>query len=117
MVADAHAHAFAGISDELWRFSTAAGTWELLETPAGAAKPSARGGHAMAAVGDELYLVGGQPDWISDELWRYSTTHGTWELLETPAKGAKPSARSDLAMAAVGSELYLHGGRLSNGGK
>ena len=86
-------------------------------TPVGDAKPSARYDHAMAAVGDELYLHGGDAgDWsgYSDELWRYSTTTGTWELVETPAGGAKPSARRFHVMAAVGDELYLHGGSTSD---
>ena len=34
----------------------------MVETPTGGAKPSARMEHAMAAVGDELYLHGGSSD-------------------------------------------------------
>ena len=43
---------------------------------------------------------------LSDELWRYSTTNGTWKLLES--QGAKPKASQNVAMAAVGDVLYLH---------
>ena len=40
----------------------------------------------------------------------YSTVNATWELLGTQAGEAKPNARMDLAMAAVGSDILIHGG-------
>ena len=53
----------AGYSDDLWRFSVAHATWRQLKPPAMPVgtdtKPSARGGHVMAAAGDFLFLHGG----------------------------------------------------------
>ena len=79
----------------------------------GVAKPSNREGHVMAVVGADLYLHGGDRNYDlgpSDELWRYSTISASWELLNKQEGGVQPSARSFHVMAAVGSELYLHGG-------
>ena len=102
------------VHDDLWKYSKSSTTWELLETPSGVAKPSSREGHVMATVGADLYLHGGHvlvpSDGPSDELWRYSTISASWELLNKQEGGVQPSARSFHVMAAVGSELYLHGG-------
>ena len=53
----------AGYSDDLWRYSVAHATWRRLKPPAMPVgtdtKPSARGGHVMAAAGDFLFLHGG----------------------------------------------------------
>ena len=49
--------AVAGKSDELWKFSTAKATWQMLDSAG--SKPSARSGHVMAAVDNFLWLHGG----------------------------------------------------------
>ena len=103
--------------DDLWKYSKSRTTWQLLETPSWVAKPSKREGHVMATVGADLYLHGGHVLGLShlpsDELWRYSTISASWELLNKQEGGVQPSARSFHVMAAVGSELYLHGGLLN----
>ena len=51
----------AGFSTELFQFSTTAMEWEQLDAAlVSGVPPSARGGHAMAAVGSDLYVFGGQ---------------------------------------------------------
>jgi hypothetical protein len=50
----------AGLSAELWRFSTSSRVWELVDsTAANGAGPSARDGHVMTSVGLDLWLHGG----------------------------------------------------------
>lgn len=111
-----------GWSDELWKFSTTTETWVEL-TPTGD-KPSERRGHAMVAIGNLLFLFGGArgskityeykettyPSALSPaELWQYSKDTSTWELLWT---GDDPRPRYDHAMAAVGADIVIHGGRV-----
>ena len=111
-----------GWSDELWKFSTTTETWVEL-TPTGD-KPSARRGHAMVAIGNLLFLFGGArgskityeytdttyPSVLSPaELWQYSKDTSTWGLLWT---GDEPRPRYDHAMAAVGADIVIHGGRV-----
>jgi hypothetical protein len=50
----------AGLSAELWRFSTSTRGWELADsTAANGAGPSALRGHVMTSVGLDLWLHGG----------------------------------------------------------
>ena len=46
----------SALPPDLWKYSTATATWELLVTPAG---PSARYDHAMAAAGADILIHGG----------------------------------------------------------
>ena len=69
----------AGISDELWRFSTSTLGWERADsTAANGAGPSARYGHVMSSVGLDLWVHGGAT--YSGEGDVYST-HVTLLLL------------------------------------
>jgi N-acetylneuraminic acid mutarotase len=117
-------------SDELWKYSVATETWEQIVTAGD--KPSARRGHAMAAVDNVLWMHGGEIGWdhptsiLSDELWKYSTTNATWQRLTfaggtkpTANKGCKPTAnkgcnfeeaRLGHAMAVAGGDLIIIGG-------
>jgi hypothetical protein len=53
----------AGLSAELWRFSTSSRVWELADsTAANGAGPSARDGHVMTSVGLDLWLHGGNTE-------------------------------------------------------
>ena len=55
------------VSDELWVFSTTSKEWTLLSTTTGGGEgPSARFGHAMTAVGSDIYLHGGDTDTYAD---------------------------------------------------
>jgi hypothetical protein len=51
------------------------------------------------------------PGYISNELFRFSTTKMQWEQLNaTRVSGPPPSPRHSHAMVAVGSDLYVFGG-------
>ena len=53
----------AGTSDEFFRFSTTALQWEVLDAGlVSGSPPSARDGHAMAAVGSDIFVFGGITD-------------------------------------------------------
>ena len=53
----------AGSSSELFRFSTTALQWEQLDADlVSGSPPSVRSGHAMAAVGSDIFVFGGFPD-------------------------------------------------------
>ena len=53
----------AGVSDDLFRFSTTPLQWEQLDvTRVSGSPPSARQGHAMVAVGNDLIVFGGETD-------------------------------------------------------
>jgi hypothetical protein len=50
----------AGLSAELWRFSTSTHVWDRANsTAANGAGPSARSGHVMTSVGLDLWVHGG----------------------------------------------------------
>jgi hypothetical protein len=50
----------AGVSAELWRFSTSTRVWEQADiTAANGAGPSGRKGHVMTSVGLDLWVHGG----------------------------------------------------------
>ena len=53
--------ASGGYSDELFKYSTATMTWTQLDAEAGVTgtAPSARSGHSMTTVGEDLYVFGG----------------------------------------------------------
>ena len=54
----------------------------------------------------------------SNALFRFSTTALQWEQLDAAlVSGVPPSARGGHAMAAVGSDLFVFGGELSNWGE
>ena len=47
-------------SDDLFKYSTVSMTWTKLVTDAGVTgTPSARDGHSMATVGQDIYMFGG----------------------------------------------------------
>ena len=103
----------AGLSNELYRFSTTALQWEQLDTAlVSGSPPSGRTGHAMAAVGSDLFVFGANYYLFElTELFRFSTTARKWEQLDaTLVSAVPPSGRSDPAMAAVGSDLFVFGG-------
>ena len=52
----------------------------------------------------------------TNELFRFSTTTMQWEQLDLPqGSGSPPSPRSGHGMVAVGSDLYVFGGRTHTG--
>jgi N-acetylneuraminic acid mutarotase len=91
---------------ETWAYDIAADRW----TPA-ADLPAGRAAHAMAALGDHLYVVGGVgPE--PDSVFVYDRRLDAWRRLAT----ALPTPREHLAAVALGGKLYVVGGRWSGQG-
>jgi N-acetylneuraminic acid mutarotase len=91
---------------QTWAYDIAADRW----TPA-ADLPAGRAAHAMAALGDHLYVVGGVgPE--PDSVFVYDRRLDAWRRLAT----ALPTPREHLAAGALGGKLYIVGGRWSGVG-
>ena len=93
---------------DLWVFSTTKLEWTLRIS--GVEGPSPRSGHAMAAVGADIFLFGGGigfNSW-SDELWVFSTMGEKWTRITVV--GQRPSGQQNHAMTALGTNVYLFGG-------
>ena len=78
------------------------------------AEPLARSSHSLTAVGRSLYVFGGEhaprvP--IDATVHRYSLDSGSWEALPMAAGAPCPSARVAHSAAAVGTTVYVFGGR------
>ena len=86
-------------------------------SPPGAARRltlrmQARSSHSLTAIGDTLYLWGGEhaprvP--LGGDLYAYSLAQQTWR--KVAVQGEPPSLRNAHAAAALGSDLYIFGGR------
>lgn len=76
-----------------------------------------RGGHALAVVGDRIYVIGGRADRTFNAgqpnvalVESFDTRSGTWSRHES-----MPEARDHLGAVAVGGTIYVFGGRLADG--
>ena len=98
-------------TDELWVFSTTRKEWTLAANAG--ERPSVRYGHAMTAVGSDLYVYGGRE--TDDTQWVFSTTRMEWNLETVADGGTNPNVRDYHAMTVVGFEIYVFGGRTSGG--
>jgi hypothetical protein len=104
----------AAFSDELWRFSTSTRVWERVDTTeVNQDHPSGRTGHTMTSVGLDLWVFGGTisnsvTSFPSSELWRFTTSTRTWELVDTTVNDV--GTRVGHTMTSVGLDLYIHGG-------
>lgn len=102
--------ALGSASDDLFRFSSANLTWTKLDENAGVkgTVPSARYGHTMTAVGDNLYLLGGS---AGPDFFRFSVASLTWTSLNLTAGLYEESAMWTgslvVAMTAVDQDLYV----------
>ena len=97
---------FAGAYlDDLWVYSIEANIWAKQASPG----PSARWKHGMVALGQEIYLYGGEmpQSLYSAELWVYSSVSANWTLVG--AVGLQ-NGHKDPGMTAVGSNVYVFGG-------
>jgi hypothetical protein len=106
---------YAGLSDEMWRFSTSKIGWERVDNLFGDT-PSARAGYSMTSVGMDLWLLGGNTDSVFAEMWLFSTSTRGWERVgNTMTNGARPSARTGHVMTSVGLDLWVYGGETNSG--
>ena len=100
------------IDNDLFKLDLDAKEWHII-TPRGSVRPRGQIGHGMVAVGNHLYMFGGQLfDGSShDEFFRFSTMTLRWEQLDAQkVSGSSPSSRSYVRMVAVGSDIYVLGG-------
>jgi len=118
---------------DVWRFITATRVWERVNTTSpNEARPYFTNGHAMTSVGLDLWVHGGEtgrtkfgekcptcydPPFVSDEVWRFSTSTRGWERVDKIAVNeARPSTRHRVAMTSVGLDLWLLGGIYDDSG-
>ena len=105
------------IDATLWTLAPqAGGSWGWQAVEARGDVPPPRIGHAQAAVGARLYVMGGRQGIAMDEaplddLFCFDMTTRTWERVK-PAEGSgpAPSPRSFHRMVAAGPLLYVFGG-------
>jgi N-acetylneuraminic acid mutarotase len=119
------------VGDDLWRFDSRGGRWDLLEEETWsldygprAKRPGSRLLGSFAVVDDHAYLFGGlavlEPEFVLralNDFWRYHVPSGRWELIH-PDTGwcnfahypSHPPIRGAHSMVALGHDLYLFGG-------
>ncbi|MFL5827574.1 MAG: Kelch repeat-containing protein [Thermoleophilaceae bacterium] len=95
----------------LFRYSPRTRTWTTLATP-----PTARGGAGGAVIGNKLYVVAGAPRSSPPEtvapyrnLEIYDFRANSWS-----SGPPLPTGRHHVAVAAMGSQLFVAGGRKPN---
>jgi DNA-binding CsgD family transcriptional regulator len=73
--------------------------------------PTARSGLAAVAYEDQIYAIAGEsPEGVTAVLERYDPTSNGWSTL-----APKEIAVTDVGAAVIGGEIYVPGGRLSDG--
>ena len=78
--------------------------------------PAARRHHAMAVIGNSVYMFGGElrGGRHSNELWMYNVITGVWRELASSSR-IKPLPVASHTLTSVNDEyLYLYGGRTSS---
>ncbi|XP_013683391.2 epithiospecifier protein-like isoform X1 [Brassica napus] len=94
---------------------TLQGEWIKVQQRGGQG-PGPRSSHGIAVVGDKLYSFGGEltPNIsIDKDLYVFDFNTHTWSI--APAKGDVPNVKAlGTRMVAVGTKLYLFGGRDEN---
>ncbi|CAK0737604.1 hypothetical protein CVIRNUC_000940 [Coccomyxa viridis] len=75
--------------------------------------PGARWGHASAAVGDRLYMFGGDGATMYSNGFVYDSVQNRWCAIPMPASRSEEALppMSGHAACAVGAKIYLFGGR------
>ena len=72
-------------------------------------KPAARSGHCACAVGDRMFVFGGNTTQCSfNDLWTFSTSRAVWTHVRA---GGAPLGRVGHTLTLLGSWLLLLGGR------
>lgn len=88
------------LSSDLWLFDTGQGIWIQKSS-----MPRSRRGHAMVAVGDLLYVIGGAGAEPS-KLMAYDVAKDQWEILPTVLS----IPRSNFGVTVIGNSIYTIGG-------
>ena len=99
-------------NDVHW-FNVAKGEWEEAPPPPppGAADvPAKRSGHCACAVGETMYVFGGNTTKASfNDLWAHDVRTGIWRQIATD--GVSPPGRVGHTITALGARLFILGGR------
>ena len=106
----------SAVINDLWRWESSGSKWLELRVDGNTDGPSGREAHALALVGSELFLFGGRDITRrnTNELWKYSVAHKTWELIFANSNSNGPSPRHRHAMESVNGSLLLFGGQALN---
>ncbi len=74
-----------------------------------AALPTARAGFALAAVGEQLFVIAGENErGVLNTVERYEPRSGDWQ-----ERAQKPTPVTDVRAVTIGQKLYIPGGRRS----
>jgi N-acetylneuraminic acid mutarotase len=93
-----------GDTNDVWKFTRAAGTWHRLEPAGGADVPASRSGHAAVAPdpgGSKFTVFGGN---MRNDVWEFDVDTGAWTVVMTEYAGS-----SGAAMRGVGAVLVAVG--------
>mmetsp|Transcript_11498 Transcript_11498/g.27046 ORF Transcript_11498/g.27046 Transcript_11498/m.27046 type:complete len:370 (-) Transcript_11498:132-1241(-) len=101
--------------DDLHEYDIASGRWEVLRSKNSGPGPRGREMMGMVACGGQLYIFGGYDGTFLGDLHAFDIDKGSWSELSSRSSGPSPSTRSSLGMAALGSTLYVFGGRDAGG--
>lgn len=101
-----------------WQLGREQATTPFAEQPIGETRwltsrplPEPRVSQAVAAVGLDIYQIGGETAaGVVDDVWVYDTGTRLWERA-----AAKPTAVADVTAAELFGEIYVPGGRTSDG--
>ena len=88
----------------------ATGTWREL-----APMPTARGAGASAVVGDKIYVIAGRPG-AMNKFEAYDISDNAWTTLAPLPPTLGNNDRNHLAATAIGTKIYVAGGRYNGGG-
>ncbi len=88
-------------TNRLEALRVADGTWQVLPP-----LPQPLAGHSVAALGEQLYVIGGRTvEGLNSAVWVFDTRAQAWRAAEP-----LPTPRSQLAAAALDGRLYAIGG-------
>ena len=97
---------------DTWIFDMGKSDWSSVKT-SGAAAPSARDGHAMASLGEDVIVFGGVGyDVAFNDTWIFQKDSSRWALVHT---ATAPAARFQVAMASLGNNYAILFGGGNNG--
>jgi len=100
-----------GRLNDLYVFDTEQEKWEQLHPAAGSQQPSPRGGPALFATADKVYVFGGFDGKEINDFWAYDLATHRWETMAD--QGNRPTARSVTAFGVLDHHrLFIFGGEV-----
>lgn len=125
LVNDRYIYVFGGSDDkgnslnDLWMFDTEKYQWSLLEETAvlkDNTRPPPRNSHTTSLLNNKLIVFGGSSQEVGsmNDLWEFCLTQKKWTEIKSGSQ--KPSAREMHSACVLLNDIYIIGGRHSNGG-